>query len=456
MLLNQPRLVRTSELKYMSFPCDDSLYEAETAEQWNAARLDFSEYEMNVDFNANYAPHYTKIGKEGRTLMFWDIFRALLRGDDSPGNPLEGARVNDFSAYILIMALHMEILSLTQRVADEEEGDAMAGEKPLVFFPREKQAYIDKLRKALNALGRISRFGHILQTERLRPMELMRYSLGFEGVYDHIIQTAAAEVPKLKGCAKTFYLAWHLAHIHLVVPDRMVLGSGDVPLTMMNLLRNLVRETKDRVESNLPININAQANSTSWFEQAGGLEGHLYAVLRYLGRSTGLEDEYRNLEFPTAGMMSFKALMVVWEILVRANREEEQTRSWQLGVVDGVDWGMGLNVSPDYLNQKLLQQWHTVADTFPRPISYALIGPGSIGSDADRRSRETGEYFVAVMNEFVRLQEELEGDDPVTGEIAVRFLRWVNGVFKEMDCWDVGKVVSACLEKENLVERDEY
>src|SRR5690606_19736115 len=155
-------------------------------------------------------------------------------------------------------------------------------------------------------------------------------------------------------------------------------------------------------------------------------------------------------------MMSFKALMVVWEILVRANREEEQTRSWQLGVVDGVDWGMGLNVSPDYLNQKLLQQWHTVADTFPRPISYALIGPGSIGSDADRRSRETGEYFVAVMNEFVRLQEELEGDDPVTGEIAVRFLRWVNGVFKEMDCWDVGRVVSACLEKENLVERDEY
>lgn len=452
MLLNQPRLLRTSELKSLSFPCDDSLYEATTAEQWNAARQNYQDYE-HLD-NVNYAPHYSRMGKQGRTLYFWDIFRALLRGDDASVRTLEGARVNDFSAYILIMAIHMEILSLTQRVADEEEGDSLVGDKPIVFYPREKQSYIDKLRKALNQLGRISRFGPLLMTERTRPDEVMRCALGFNAIYDPAVQAAASFTPELRGCAKTFYIAWHLAHILLVVPDRMVLGAGDVPLDIKSVLRDIIKETKERLASNHTIQ--NEACAISWFENyGGGLEGHFYGIMRFLGRGIGIEDEYRSLEFPTATMMLFKALILGWEILVRANREESQVRSWQLELVEGVNWDLGLDIATsEYLERKIAQQWPNVAATFHRPVAQSLMG--QTGTPRDLNSRATGDFFLNIMNEFIRLQEEMEGEEPTVGEIEVRYLRWVGGCFRDMECWDVGRVVVDVLEMEKLVESEEY
>ncbi|KAF8474649.1 fungal-specific transcription factor domain-containing protein [Kalaharituber pfeilii] len=522
LLFNTPRLLRLQELKFLSLPCDDALFEAATAEEWDAVRRrQGPEYYLLNDGSGVY------LNSCGEKILFGAIYKKLIQGGGRVEEEYLGtqAKLNDYAAYLMVIGIIMEILALTQRVAEEEEEPDMRtgrGGKTVVIFPQDKAQEIDRLRRALDTVGKLPRFGHLLEVEKLHPYEVLRCSLNSNGVFDENT-TAAAPLPlDLEGCAKSFYVAWHLAHIMLVIPDRMCLRNEETPLDMHTSFAHILLETKDRLEkvsrfSPPPMHMDQNqqnnlgmlnASASSWglgqghmlFSQVfeSKIAPHLFAILRFAGKSAGFPFEIWDSEFPTVLGMVFKALVVAWELIVRVGREEEERRSLTHPVpppllgpftqatgsqpidVFGSVWMNPLNPSPEwiYMNSGVYPDgayfpWNPSTTLHPHSqythhSEQQDIKPNILTLQAQelqqqyqqqRRTRSPGENFLQEILGFVKYHEALDGDvemSTVSGKelLEWRFLRWMRNVFDEIDGWDVGRAVVRVMDTQLLDDEE--
>lgn len=497
LLFNTPRLLRLQELKFLSLPCDDSLFEAPTAEEWHRIRRQGSEdYFLLNDGSGVY------LRSRGEKILFGAIYKKLVQGEGRIEEEYLGkeTRLNDYAAYLMVIGIIMEILALTQRVAEEEEEPNMRtgrGGKTVVIFPHDKAFEIERLRRSLDTLGKLPRFGPILMVEKARPYDVLKCSLGPEGPFDEMIQVAAPLPLELEGCAKSFYVAWHLAHIMLVIPDRMCLRNEETPLDMHTSWAHILLETKDRLEkvsrfSPGPIpdqhqNPHGLSNaSSSWgvgqshmlFSQVfeDKIAPHLFAILRFAGKSAGYTFEMWDAEFPTVLAMVFKALVVAWELIVRVGREERERRNLIKTVpqplmgygtrTGGLDypgnagmWGIPSNPGGDWMynvssyDDGGYYPWNpsTTLDNQqynqePPDIKPNIHFLQQQHLQQQRAGRTPGENFLQEILTFVKFHEQLDGDMELADRggkelLEWRFLRWMRGVFDEIDGWDVGRAV---------------
>ena len=456
-------------------------------------------------------------------ILFGAIYKKLIQGggriEEEYIDPGANTKLNDYAAYLMVIGVIMEILALTQRVAEEEEEPNMRtgrGGKTVVIFPQDKVSEIDRLRRALETVGKLPRFGPILDLERQLPYDILRVSLNnSDGVFDEGHRVAAQVPLDLEGCAKSFYVAWHLAHIMLVIPDRMCLRNEETPLDMHTSFAHILLETKDRLEkvsrfSPPADNINGlSASASSWgfgqghmlFNQVfeNKVVPHLFAILRFTGKSAGYTFEIWDAEFPTVLGMVFKALVVVWELIVRVGREEEELRSLTQPIpppllgpftqntgsqpmdVFGSTWINPMQTNSDWMymgtssyadtgyfpwnpNTTLLPQsqynQHVQEDIKPNILTLQAQELQQ-QYQQQRRTRSPGENFLQEVLEFVKFHEELDGDvDMSTGAgkelLEWRFLRWMRQVFDEIDGWDVGRSVVKVMDTQLLDEDDAF
>ena len=462
----------------------------------------------NSEYSAYHDGSGVYLNSRGYKILFGEIYKKLLQGggrvEDDYLDLGSHTKLNDYASYLMVIGIHMEILALTQRVAEEEEepnGRTLRGGKTVVIFPQDKAAEIDRLRKALKTVGKLPRFGHILAREKKYPYEILRCSLNTgEPFHDSILE--AAPLPReLEGCAKAFYVAWHLAHIMLVIPDRMCLRNEETPLDMHTSFSHILLETKDRLEkvargSSPPISLDdTDANgmggtnpAAAWgFSQGQALFStvfekevtpHLFAILRFTVSSKGHPLEIWDAEFPTVLGMIFKALVVVWELIVRVYKEEEERKSLTQAVappllgpftqatsnqqvdVYGSAWNMNewMCINPGNFSDGGYFPWNPSTTLHPQTqynqppvpeqpdIKLNLTAFQEVHQQLQqqRRSRSPGENFLKEVLNFVRYHEILNDDVLDSGETSLlepRYLRWMKGVFDEITGWDVGRAV---------------
>ena len=170
LLFNTPRLLRLQELKFLSLPCDDELFEAVSAQAWDEVRRRGSRNFLLNDGSGVY------INSRGEKILFGAIYKKLIQGGGRIEEEYLGTQtqtnLNDYAAYLMVIGIIMEILALTQRVAEEEEEPNMRtgrGGKTVVIFPPDKTQEIERLRKALDTVGKLPRFGNILEIEKSLP-----------------------------------------------------------------------------------------------------------------------------------------------------------------------------------------------------------------------------------------------------------------------------------------------
>lgn len=521
LLFNTPRLLRLQELKFLSLPCDDELFEAPTALEWDAVRR---RHDPRTFLLLDGSGVYLSSRKE--KISFGAIYKKLIQGggrvEEEYIDPGANTKLNDYAAYLMVIGVIMEILALTQRLAEEEEEPNMRtgrGGKTVVIFPQDKVQEIERLRRALDTVGKLPRFGPVLDLEQQLPYDMLRVSLNVDGVFDENLRVAAPIPLELEGCAKSFYVAWHLAHIMLVIPDRMCLRNEETPLDMHTSFAHILLETKDRLEKvsrfspppsgpqeNLA-GLNASASSWGFgqghmlFSQVfeSKVAPHLFAILRFAGKSAGYAFDIWDAEFPTVLGMVFKALVVVWELIVRVGREEEERRNltqpvpppllgpftqnsgsqpidvfgstWMNPLHAGAEW---MYMSSNNLSDTGYFPWNPNTTLHPQN-QYSQhsneqpdIKPNILTLQAQelqqqyqqqRRTKSPGENFLQEILEFVKYHEELEGDVELSNGagkelLEWRFLRWMRQVFDEIDGWDVGRAVVRVMDTQ-LMNEDE-
>ncbi|KAF8445490.1 fungal-specific transcription factor domain-containing protein [Terfezia claveryi] len=522
LLFNTPRLLRLQELKFLSLPCDDELFEAPTAQEWDAVRR---KHDPRPFLLLDGSGVYVNSRKE--KILFGAIYKKLIQGggrvEEEYIDTGANTELNDYAAYLMVIGVIMEILALTQRVAEEEEepnSRTGRGGKTVVIFGQDKAQEIERLRRALDTVGKLPRFSYVLELEKQLPYDLLRVSLDMEGAFDENVKMAAPIPLQLQGCAKSFYVAWHLAHIMLVIPDRMCLRNEETPLDMHTSFAHILLETKDRLEKVSRFspppgpqgNIDgANAAASSWglgqghmlFSQVfvSKIAPHLFAILRFTGKPEGYAFDMWDAEFPTVLGMVFKALVVVWELIVRVGREEEERRNvtqpipppllgpftqntggqpmdvfgsaWVNPMHSSAEWmysGMGSNYSdtgyfpwnpnttlhPNQYNQHHHQEQQDVKPNILTLQAQELQQQ----YQQQRRTKSPGENFLQEILEFVKYHEMLDGDTEMsTGSgkelLEWRFLRWMRQVFDEIDGWDVGRAVVRVMDTQLMNEDEE-
>ncbi|PUU79185.1 fungal-specific transcription factor domain-domain-containing protein [Tuber borchii] len=387
-----PRLLRYTELRNLPLPCDAQLFEAPTAQAWHQKY-----YTMRIHGSRMVPPP-----------LFLKTLRILLNGNGHHELLDAGGLGSNFSALILATAIQMEILDLTRKVADDidaqYETGILAPEEGAIWegvdvFAPESQEGLEKLRMGLTTLGLISGIGNLFTpyTEHI-PV--------FPPVTTYASTSPTLLASALQGCEKAFYILMHLALIQLVIPDRMVLHKKDVPMDLYTALASTVHGAKARVAANSPATLQ---HFMLVLDQSHVLS-HLLSLLRVLlAPQSAYDENARNTEFPIVTVLIFKALMVVWEIIVRVENQpspQEEMYLWHQYGLDG---------NP---NQVFAQ------DIVVKPIEafrYELLG---------------------LLTQWEARNEETEGLE----SLEWRYLRWMKAVFIEMEQWGVGGGVVQALD----------
>jgi hypothetical protein len=372
----------------MPLPCDAQLFEAPTAQIWHEKY-----YTLHIH-GSRMVP----------TPLYLKTLRILLNGNGHHELLEAGGLGSNFSALILATAIQMEILDLTRKVADDIDAQYETGILALqdgavwkgvdVFAP-ESQEGLEKLRMGLTTLGLISGIGNLFTPYDQHVL--------FPPVTIYASTSPTLLASALQGCEKAFYILMHLALVQLVIPDRMVLHKKDVPMDLNSALASTVHGARSRMACNDP----ATLQHFLLVLEKSDVLSHLLSLLRLLlAPQSAYDENARNTEFPIVSVLIFKALMVVWEIIVRVENpplalqeqmylysEANPTATATLPIV----------VKP--------------VEAFKYELLVLLIG-------WEIRNEET---------------EELES-------LEWRYLRWMKAVFLEMEQWGVGNGVVMALD----------
>ncbi|KAF3910336.1 hypothetical protein ABW21_db0208806 [Orbilia brochopaga] len=423
LLFNIPPLLRPTELRNLALPCDEDIFEAPTAEDW--------EYRRRLRM---YEP---------TPIMFLKTLRGILKGNINAVNQ----ELNDFSCYILVVAVLIEITKISQKVAVEEDEVYDDGRpRIIVFMPPERQEDVDRLERAMSTLRTLSTQvddffeRHIGVSSPYQSTAISSSAYSPESERSHAPQHSTNPLNKLSGFTKCFYIFWHLSQVFLVVPDRLVL-SGDVPIDMQGCLNMIVTETRTRLERDEEMDLSTLEAVVA------RLAPHLLAIMRFLENRT--YDESRT-EFPAVVALAFRACMVIWEIIVRV-------KFFSMGGVRGIRGSgsigvaIGGNIGGDE-SDSVIDAWGGLGSSGQRGSSTGLMGlnksfnSGAIGimptMGSGSMGPSIGEMFIAEVMECLPATSEEIPDE----RAETRFLRWVQGTFDEMASWDVGPEVGNALE----------
>jgi len=383
----------------LPLPCDEDLFNAASASEWDFTRR------VRV---------YEQV-----PIMFLKTLRGILKGNMNAVTQ----ELNDFSAYILMVAILIEITKVSQKVAVEEDETYDDGRpRVVVFMPHEQVHDVERLEAALDTLRTLSqqRDDFFERHVGKSPEYTAVSAYSPESSRSQTTSEHGNSIENLTGCTKCFYILWHLAFVFLVVPDRLVL-SGDVPIDMQGCLHGVVTETRDRLERDEEMDIHTLEDAIT------KMGPHLLAIMRFLENRT--YDESRT-EFPAIIALAFRACMVIWEILVRVN-------FFQLGGVstsnDDPLLGMGIG-------------GNVVVGSVDSTRGYLNRGFGS-GIGLSRQapvSTDAGNQFVQEVLDCIHLPSAT--DEQPLERAETRFVRWVQATFDDMVAWDVGPAVSAAVE----------
>ncbi|KAF3080652.1 hypothetical protein TWF569_011836 [Orbilia oligospora] len=438
LLFNIPPLLRPTELRNLSLPCDEDIFNASTPEEWDFTRR------VRV-----YEPV---------PIMFLKTLRGILKGNINAVTQ----ELNDFSCYILVVAVLIEITKISQKVAVEEDEVYDDGRpRIIVFMPPERQEDVERLDRAMSTLRTLSTQRddfferHIGVSSPYQPLNAYSPESNRSQA---LSDPTPNSVANLSGCTKCFYIFWHLSHVFLVVPDRLVL-SGDVPIDMQGCLNMIVAETRTRLERDEEMDLSTLEGVIS------KLSPHLLAIMRFLENRT--YDESRT-EFPAIVALAFRACMVIWEIIVRVNFFsmggmvqrgggdgdsviEERIggnvlvgsldgghpgRNWSISGPSGGSGGGGHGGGGAGENHRST----TSLIGLSKSMSSSGILPGINGGNGNT----VGEMFIGEVLECIHLPTTT--DEMPQERAETRFLRWVQATFEEMASWDVGPEVSNAVE----------
>lgn len=381
--------------------------------------------------------------------MFLKTLRGILKGNMNAVTQ----ELNDFSCYILVVAVLIEITKISQKVSVEEDEVYDDGRpRIIVFMPPERTEDVERLEKAMLTLRTLSTQRDDFFERHIgvaSPYPINAYSP--ESNRSQSIPTSDQQtnsVANLSGCTKCFYIFWHLSHVFLVVPDRLVL-SGDVPIDMQGCLNGIVAETRTRLERDEEMDISTLEGVIT------RLSPHLLAIMRFLENRTYEESR---TEFPAIVALAFRACMVIWEIIVRVN-------FFSMGGVGGrgggedslIDAGVGGNVIVGSLDPSSRvggsNSSYGISSSRRDHSSTSLIGlskvPGSSFGVSTTgingmNGNTIGEMFIGEIMDCIHLPTAT--DEMPLERAETRFLRWVQGTFIDMASWDVGAEVCAAVE----------
>ncbi|KAK6542064.1 hypothetical protein TWF694_007835 [Orbilia ellipsospora] len=428
LLFNIPPLLRPTELRNLSLPCDEDIFNASTPEEWDFTRR------VRV-----YEPV---------PIMFLKTLRGILKGNMNAVNQ----ELNDFSCYILVVAVLIEITKISQKVAVEEDEVYDDGRpRIIVFMPPERQEDVERLDKAMSTLRTLSTQRddfferHIGVSSPYQPISSGAYSP--ESNRSQTLSESTNSVANLSGCTKCFYIFWHLSHVFLVVPDRLVL-SGDVPIDMQGCLNMIVRETRTRLERDEEMDLSTLEGVIA------KLSPHLLAIMRFLENRN--YDESRT-EFPAIVALAFRACMVIWEIIVRVNFFSMGGIGFGRGRDSDsvIEVGIGGNVlvgSLDHSGGSGGRNWSVSGPAGEQArsaasfigLSKSMSGSGILPGINGGNGNSIGEVFIGEVMECIHLPAAT--DEMPLERAETRFLRWVQATFDEMASWDVGPEVSNAVE----------
>ncbi|KAH8149850.1 uncharacterized protein LAJ45_06002 [Morchella importuna] len=389
LLFDTPRLLRSMELRNLPLPCDAQLFEAPTCQAWNHLWQT-----SQLHGSVNVSPP-----------LFGKTLRILLKGRGHSELLQAGGLGSNFSALILAAAIQMEILDITSRLPEEDfdvgaeepanlsQADYENGRLPEIF-PEESRVELQRLRHALNTVGQVSGIANM----------------------------------RLKGCERAFYISMQLALIQIILPDRVTIYQKDVPMDMDTALSNIVDAAKERCYS-VTANASTHTSFTRVLEETDLLP-HLLGLIRFLG---AYQDSARSTEFPVVTVMIFKALMVVWEVLVRIGE----------GSSGSVGYNMMENVAMynwAYDPPQTNETWMLMVDD----VNWDdLLGSGH---QEPPRSLPPVENFrhelLGLLMRWELRNEESEGLE----SLEWRFLRWMRSLFTDMEHWGVGQAVVNALD----------
>ncbi|KAF3931557.1 hypothetical protein ABW19_dt0208372 [Dactylella cylindrospora] len=427
LLFNIPPLLRPTELRNLSLPCDEDIFNAATPEEWDFTRR------VRV-----YEPV---------PIMFLKTLRGILKGNMNAVNQ----ELNDFSCYILVVAVLIEITKISQKVAVEEDEVYDDGRpRIIVFMPPERQEDVERLDRAMSTLRTLSTQRDDFFERHIGVASPYQPNIAYspESNRSQSISEPTNSVANLSGCTKCFYIFWHLSHVFLVVPDRLVL-SGDVPIDMQGCLNGIVAETRTRLERDEEMDLSTLEGVIT------KLSPHLLAIMRFLENRT--YDESRT-EFPAIVALAFRACMVIWEIIVRVNFFSIgglQSRGSGNGEDSIIDAGIGGNVIVGSLDSNSGRNYLLSSSGMNSKSSASLSGLNKTVSNSGTSTSSIpginggsgtsiGEVFIGEVMECIHLPAAT--DEMPMERAETRFLRWVQATFDEMASWDVGPEVSNAVE----------
>lgn len=370
--------------------------------------------------------------------LFGRTLRTLLKGDGDKGLLQAGGLGSNFSALILAAAVHMEILDMTRKLAEEyveldDEGKPELDQDGDVarlpdLFAKEDHAGLGRLRQALNMLRQVSGIGNLFVNPghgAATHAPISEFALGSDA------NQAALQPSRLKGCERAFYLSMHLSSIQLVIPDRVIICQKDVPVDLDTALWNIVDAAKERV---FPANASAKEAFMRVLDESDLLP-HLLSLLRFLAApQSAYTERARSTEFPVVTVMIFKALMVVWEILFRIG-ETDTGLAGQNTVENIVMYTLGLEAPQGS------EDWMLMVDD-------EMVNWDDL--------LQTNQESVKLMSPVDKFRHELSGllghwevrnDQDGLESLEWRFLRWMRSVFTDMEHWGVGSAVVGALDR---------
>lgn len=380
----------------MPLPCDAQLFEAPTAQVWHKRY-----YTLHIHGSRTVPPP-----------LYLKTLRILLNGSGHHELLEAGGLGSNFSALILATAITMEILDLTRKVVDDIDAQYETGIivledgavwKGVDVFAPESQEGLEKLRMGLTTLGLISGIGNLFTP--------FGQNVLFPPVMTYASTSPTLLASALQGCEKAFYILMHLALIQLVIPDRLVLHKKDVPMDLNSALASTVHGTRSRIAANDPATLH---HFLHVLEKSDVLS-HLLSLLRLLlAPQSAYDENARNTEFPIVSVLIFKALMVVWEIIVRVE-------------------------NPPLALQEEMYLYSVANPTGAPPSAVPSAGVPMV------RPVEAFKYELLVLLTEWEIRNENEDMEDLES-LEWRYLRWMRAVFFEMEQWGVGKGVVMALD----------
>lgn len=427
LLFNTPQMVRLAELKSLALPCAESLFSAESPAEWNHRRV------------------------SGHSLSLCEKYRGMFNGTLGTVDPPEAS----FESVILLTALQTEILATTRRICEYadlnlETTTTHTSQKLKCFPPSSssssRNAEIVTLRNCVNTLGRAYGGGQLYAPATMGGA-IENFIEFFDDTTTNTTAPTAPAFRRLAGLERMFYIGYHFAHILLYIPDRSIVHDDGAVATDLNsafrgMAERCYRSTSIQ-DSRFTEMMTAEQEKEQEKEKEKEKEektllSHVSEILKYLDSSYDEDD--RATEFPAVAVMIFKIVLVAWEILVTIHSSSDSVQSyiaqkhaesltWNnfgepsvVSAEDDYSWIMGGNdIAVDMFND--------LGDT-----------EFTLGHDPVVLS------FWKKTDAIVGSWESSMGEASIPENLPVRFVRWMQMIMVEMECWDVGKAACDALD----------